>query len=70
VVLADKFWKMFGPQKNSLLFPVLKLCGGRALSKISDVHCGVAEVLALLGCYMAWVGSWLPTLQDSLSFPS
>jgi len=48
VVLADKFWKMFGSQKNSLLFPVLKLCGGRVLSKISDVHCGVTEVLAVL----------------------
>jgi hypothetical protein len=55
VVLADKFWKMFGSQKNSLLFPVLKLCGG-VLSTISNVHCGVIEVLALLGCYMAQVG--------------
>jgi hypothetical protein len=61
---------MFGSQKNSLLFPVLKLSGGGVLSKISDVHCGVIEVLALLGCYGAQVGSWLPTLQDSLSFPS
>jgi hypothetical protein len=71
VVLADKFWKMFGSQKkNSPLFPVLKLCGGRVLSKISVLHCGVIEVLVLLGRYMAWVGSWLPTVQDSLSFPS
>jgi len=61
---------MFGSSKNCPLFPVLKFCGGGVLSKISVLHFGVIEALTLLGCYMAWVGSWLPTSQDSLSFPS
>jgi hypothetical protein len=53
-----------------ILFPILKMCRGKVPFEIPVLHCGVIEVLALLECYMAWVGSWLPTFQDSLSFPS
>jgi hypothetical protein len=31
---------------------------------------GVDEVFALLSCYAAYVGSFLPTFRDSLSVPS
>jgi hypothetical protein len=34
--------------------------------EISGFHHGVVEAFALLGCYAAYVGSWLLTFEDNL----
>jgi hypothetical protein len=36
----------------------------------SGSRCGANEILAVLGCYAALVGSYLPTFRDNLSVPS
>ena len=36
----------------------------------SSSRCVVNEIFALLGCYAAYVGSWLQTFRDNLSVPS
>jgi len=33
-------------------------------------RCVVNEIFALLGCYAAYIGSWLQTFRDNLSVPS
>lgn len=35
-----------------------------------DPEESLGQVFALLGCYAAHVGSWLPMFQDSISVPS
>jgi hypothetical protein len=38
--------------------------------EVSDLSYRVAKVLSLLGCYVAYVGTCLPTFRDSVSVPS
>jgi hypothetical protein len=40
------------------------------IGMISGFHCGVNEVCALLGCYAASSGNFLPTFRNNLSVPS
>ena len=43
---------------------------GWAVCVISSFRRGVNEILALLGCYTALIGSYLPMFRDNLSVPS
>ena len=67
------------PEVLPCLQPTCRGTSGQSLGNFRDVNfiCeisgfrrGVVEVFALLRCYAAWVGSWLPTFRDNLLVPS
>lgn len=49
---------------GSLVQNITWTCG------ISGFHCGMNEIVCLLGCYTAQTGSWSPMFQDNLLLPS